>query len=123
MRVTPSATTPDSENDPAYRHLDNTTMNYLTATAAALAIASLSVGCATVRDTYAPNGRKAYSLNCSGVARGWDKCYSAAGDICKAAGYDVITMNGEPFAVASANRQGGFGAMSSERAMVVACKG
>ena len=97
-------------------------MKFLTPIVAVVAVC-IGTGCATVRDTYAPDGRKAYSLNCSGAARGWDKCYSAAGEICKAAGYDVITMNGEPFAVASATRQGGFAAMTSERAMVVACKG
>ena len=46
----------------------------------ALVLAALAlVGCATVHQTYAPDGRRAYALNCSGLARGWDKCMDAAG--------------------------------------------
>ncbi len=36
-------------------------------------------GCATTDKSYAPDGRVAYMLNCSGLARGWDKCFAAAG--------------------------------------------
>ena len=39
-------------------------------------------GCATVKETYSQDGSKAYTINCSGLARGWDKCYSSAGDLC-----------------------------------------
>jgi len=42
-----------------------------------LALLALA-GCATVKETYAPDGRKSYTLNCSGAARGWDKCEAAA---------------------------------------------
>ena len=28
-------------------------------------------GCASVKESYGPDGRKAYALNCSGLARGW----------------------------------------------------
>ena len=38
-----------------------------------LLASTLLSSCATVRETYASDGRKAYSLNCSGTARGWDK--------------------------------------------------
>ncbi|MBU9236220.1 hypothetical protein KTD19_27995 [Burkholderia multivorans] len=79
-------------------------------------------GCATVRQTYAPDGRVAYALNCSGLARGWDKCLAAAGDKCGSAGYDILDRSGELTAAASANRTAGFGAISGERAMVIACK-
>lgn len=56
----------------------------------AAALLPFLVACATVKDTYSADGRKAYTLNCSGTARGWDKCYAAAGEICKEAGYDVL---------------------------------
>ena len=81
---------------------------------------------ATVKETYAPDGRKAYTLNCSGTARGWDKCYAAAGDLCKAAGYDVLSRNTEDVSLASVGGGGGsFGGSAvktNERFMVVACK-
>jgi uncharacterized protein YceK len=54
-----------------------------------LALALLvTTGCATVKETYALDGRKSYTLNCSGAARGWDKCEAAAGEICQTKGYD-----------------------------------
>lgn len=91
-----------------------------------LLIAAFVSGCATVRETYAADGRKAYTLNCSGTARGWDKCFSAAGDICKEAGYDVLDRNGEVASFAaiggSSGSFGGSAVRTSERAMVVACK-
>lgn len=98
-----------------------------------LIISALTLGlvaCATVRESYAPDGRKAYNLNCSGTARGWDKCYSAAGELCGAKGYDVLTKNNEPVAMgtagasASANSAsyGSSFVMTSERSMLIACK-
>jgi len=94
---------------------------------ASIAFASLVlVACATVHESYAPDGRKAYSLNCSGTARGWDKCYSAAGNICAAAGYDVLDRTSEDVSSASAGgNSGGFGAFAvktNERSMLIACK-
>ncbi|CFL83495.1 hypothetical protein [Burkholderia pseudomallei] len=79
-------------------------------------------GCATVHETYAPDGRKAYALNCSGMARGWDKCLSAAGEKCGAAGYDVLDRSGEMSAVAAGTSHGFGGGITGERSMVVACK-
>jgi len=92
-----------------------------------LTLAVTLVGCATVRESYAPDGRKAYTLNCSGLARGWDKCFEAAGDLCKSAGYDILERSDEPAAVASiggnASGFGGSSALTSERSMVIACRG
>jgi len=79
-------------------------------------------GCATVKPSYGPDGRPAFTLNCSGTARGWDKCYAAAGELCKSQGYDILDRTSEDSAVIGANSQGGFGAKSNERSMLVACK-
>lgn len=93
---------------------------------ATLACLGLLTGCATTRTTYAPDGRKAYTLNCSGLARGWDKCFAAAGNICGEKGYDVIDRSDEPASMATAaGSNGSFGASSAhtnERSMVIACK-
>ena len=82
--------------------------------------------CATVHQTYAPDGRKAYTLNCSGLARGWDKCFAAAGELCGTSGYDVIGRDGEPISIAGfgANGSGAssFAGSTFERSMEVACK-
>src|ERR1700740_1229778 len=83
-------------------------------------------GCATVHESYAPDGRKAYTLNCSGAARGWDKCYSAAGSVCGTAGYDVLDRSGEDVKLASAGGNAhSFGASAvktNERSMLIVCR-
>lgn len=90
------------------------------------ALGLLLTACATVSESYAPDGRKAYTLNCSGLARGWDKCFKAAGDLCKTAGYDIIDRNSEDAATGgiggNANGFGGSMAKTNERSMVIACK-
>ena len=83
-------------------------------------------GCATVRETHAPDGRKAYALNCSGLTRGWDKCQKAAGDICGSAGYDILDQVSEDSAF-NRDRESSIGAVShaiksNERSMLIACK-
>ena len=96
-------------------------------TTIALALAIILTGCATVRETHAPDGRKAIALNCSGTARGWDKCFIAAGDRCGSAGFDVISANSEPVSGAFVSSYGknvsGYATSTSERTMVVSCKG
>jgi hypothetical protein len=91
-----------------------------------ISIVLFTTGCATVTETVAPDGRKAYALNCSGTARGWDKCYSAAGEKCGATGYDILDRNSEDLAAFSAGgSSSGFaasGARTSERTMLIACK-
>lgn len=87
----------------------------------ALAVIS-TAGCATVRESYAPDGRKAYALNCSGTARGWDKCLAAAGEKCAAAGYDVLDRNSEDAGTLGASNSTLVGVKTNERTMLVACK-
>jgi hypothetical protein len=96
----------------------------------AVSVTALLGACATVKETYSADGRKAYTLNCSGTARGWDKCYAAAGEICKDAGYDILDRTSEDVSIAAVGGSfnssgGGFGGSSTktnERSMVIACK-
>ncbi|MEX3942771.1 hypothetical protein AB4Y44_25015 [Paraburkholderia sp. BR10937] len=86
-------------------------------------VAMLTLGaCATVHESFAPNRRPAYTLNCSGFVRGWDKCFEAAGEICKTAGFDVIDRSDEDADAVEASRSGLFGTKTNERSMVIACK-
>lgn len=78
--------------------------------------------CASVKESYGPDGRKAYALNCSGAARGWDKCFSKAGEICKGSGYDVLDRTGESSAAIGGYGNGFYGGLSSERSMIISCK-
>jgi hypothetical protein len=86
-------------------------------------VASLMIlcGCASVSETYTPDGRKAYALNCSGTARGWDKCQKAAGDLCGIKGYKVLDRSSEDTASIGGSTRGFFGAKTNERSMLVAC--
>ncbi|PVX77196.1 hypothetical protein [Paraburkholderia unamae] len=87
-----------------------------------IALPCLLAACATVHESYAPDGQKAYTLNCSGMARGWDKCFSKAGELCGAHGYSVIDRNGESGAVFGGTSNGWGGGSTMERSMVVECK-
>lgn len=78
-------------------------------------------GCATVHKSYAPDGSRAYTLNCSGLARGWDKCFEAAGNLCGTAGYSVIDRSDERMSTLGGGPSGFFGARTNERAMVIEC--
>lgn len=95
-------------------------------TIAILAAVSALAGCATVHESYAPDGQKAYTLNCSGLARGWDKCFEAAGNLCKDSGYTVVDRSDEAVSTisgaATATGGGFMGAHTNERSMVVECK-
>jgi|ERR1017187_2817522 hypothetical protein len=101
-------------------------INTATLIAIACATCLAAVGCATSRQSFAPDGRQAYTLNCSGLARGWDKCFSAAGNICGARGYDVLDRSDESASMATVggNRSsfGGSSVKTNERSMLVACK-
>ena len=92
--------------------------------AAVLALASCSG--VNVTESYAPDGRRAYAIDCSGDRGGWDKCYSAAGNSCGTAGYDIIDRTSEDVAGGTtAGISSGFFGSSGKthaRSLVVACK-
>jgi hypothetical protein len=95
-------------------------------------------GCASVYETHGADGRKAYAINCSGKARGWDKCLQAAGEKCGELGYDILDRNSEDTATitggsnsqfggntngfSGSSHSGIFGTKSNERSMLIACK-
>ena len=64
--------------------------------------------CAIVHETYLPDGSKGYSISCDGAAVGMNVCFEKAGDLCGAAGYDLINREGQivPAGVAAATVQG-----------------
>lgn len=93
-------------------------------------VAFAVVGCATANKTYGPNGKEAHSISCNGAANSMGTCLEKAGEICGAAGYDVLVQNGSatPFGMANGyanNTSAGFsgfaGAMVS-RNILVQCR-
>jgi len=65
--------------------------------------------CASASKTYAPDGREAYNLNCSGTARNWGMCNQKAGELCGSKGYDVVTRNGEQGAMVNGSSDSSIG--------------
>lgn len=79
-------------------------------------------GCATSSKTYGPDGREAYSLNCSGAAMSWGACESKAGDICGARGYTIVSRGSDQSAMIGGAASGFGGSSSANRSMLVQCK-
>ena len=88
-----------------------------------LALALVLAGCASSSKTYGPDGREAYTLNCSGLARSWTMCAEKAGEICGTRGYDVVgAAGGSTGGMATVSRSGGFAGSGFERSMLIQCK-
>ena len=85
-------------------------------------LASLLASCGSSTKTFGPDGREAYSLTCSGLARNWGMCLEKAGEICEKRGYDVITATGDQGAVVNFDQSGEFASTTRTRNMVIACK-
>lgn len=79
-------------------------------------------GCASASRTYGPDGKEAYSLNCSGWARTWGMCYEKAGDLCGTRGYEIIGQGSDRGAIASVTPSGGFAGSTISRSLLVRCK-
>ena len=90
----------------------------------ALVAASVLViaGCADVRESYAPDGRKAYELSCSGTVRDWDDCYSKAESLCSPRAYDILRKSDGESLPAYKRAGGLYGSQADERSMLIACQ-
>lgn len=86
------------------------------------AIALLLTGCATGKSIYLPDGRQGHAIDCSGVPMTWGDCYAKAGTICKTAGYDIVSKEGEESAGVAGTQYGVFGNQTYKRSLVIACK-
>lgn len=103
-----------------------------------LLLCIMLAGCASASHTYGPDGRDAYSLNCSGAARTWGMCLEKAGDLCGTRGYEVLQASSEEGFIAAANAGASisgnranfagsgssafFAGTTHSRSMLIACK-
>lgn len=78
--------------------------------------------CASASKTYGPDGKEAYSINCSGLARTWGMCYEKAGNLCGTRGYEVVGQGSDRGAIASVSPTGGFAGTTISRSLLVKCK-
>lgn len=79
-------------------------------------------GCVTAKKTYAPDGREAFTIECSGQALNWGMCYQKAGELCGAKGYDTIVRTGDEGGSVTATQYGVIGGSVITRSLVIACK-
>lgn len=75
-------------------------------------------GCATAKPTYGPDGKAAYTIECSGTAGSWGMCYRKAGDLCGSSGYKVINQAGDKGLIAT----GAILTSTQSRSMLVECR-
>lgn len=88
-----------------------------------LVAAAAALGCASSTQTYTPDGREGYSLNCSGTARTWGMCEQKAGEICGSRGYNILSTSGDQGVIATASSGGNFFATSTiSRTMLIVCR-
>ena len=79
-------------------------------------------GCAMASKTYTSDGRQGFSIDCSGSALSWGKCYEKAGELCGARGYDVLEKAGDEGSTMTGNQFGLYGGTIMTRNLVIACK-
>ncbi|WP_300720034.1 hypothetical protein [Pseudomonas sp.] len=53
-------------------------------------------GCASTSPTYLADGQQGLSIDCSGEAMSWAKCYEQADESCAAKGYTLVGTDGTP---------------------------
>lgn len=61
-----------------------------------LAVLTTLAGCASATPTYLKSGQQALSIDCSGQALSWDKCYEKAQQSCPGGNYNIIGADGKP---------------------------
>ena len=86
-----------------------------------LALVSLG-GCATASNTYLADGKQGLSIDCSGEAMSWAKCYEKAEACCAGTGYTIIGTDGTPALEEQDKTLGVDVGNFKSRNIVVACK-
>ncbi|HSH72105.1 MAG TPA: hypothetical protein VK974_03515 [Methylophilaceae bacterium] len=77
--------------------------------------------CVTATPTYAPDGSKAHSIDCSDEFLTWGSCYEKAGEICKEKGYTVVAGGTDSKSTVSGNQYGVVGSTTQTRSLVIKC--
>ena len=109
-------------------------MHYVLLAAIAAGVISLA-GCSNSKQIYTADGQQGHVVTCTPAWTGgligqlassstsWGQCYEKAGELCGAAGYDLIQQIGEGGAYGQAGQGGGFVSSTNNRTMIVKCKG
>lgn len=87
-----------------------------------ICLAALVSGCVAPKRIRLPDGNQGYAITCNGSARTWNWCYEQAGKACGAAGYDVLTQDGEQSPNGVATQYGAMIGSNVTRSMLIRCK-
>jgi len=110
-------------------------MGRATTVATLALLAACVAGCSSSKAVYTSTGAVGHTVSCNPVWRGglvgqladastsWNQCYERAGEICGAAGYDILDRTGETGSYGQAGQYGGFVSTTNNRSMVIKCKG
>lgn len=79
-------------------------------------------GCATASNTYLPDGKQGLSIDCSGEAMSWAKCYEKADASCAGTGYTIVGTDGSSAVKESEKTMGVDLGNFTSRTVVVMCK-
>ena len=86
-------------------------------------LALLALGrCATASNTYLADGKQGLSIDCSGEAMSWAKCYEKADASCAGTGYSIVGTDGSPAVKDSEKTLGVDVGNFNSRNIVVVCK-
>lgn len=88
---------------------------------ALIAVLAIS-GCASVSKTYLGDGEQGLTIDCSGEANSWEKCYQKADDSCAGTGYRIVGTDGTPLTKESDKTLGVDVGNFKGRSLVVVCK-
>src|SRR6516164_9798459 len=103
-------------------------MHYVLVAAIAAGAISLA-GCVKSEQTYTADGQQGHVINCTpgwtggivgavaNASTSWGQCYQRAGEICGAAGYDIIQQVGEGGVYGQGGQGGGFVSSTNNRMM------
>ena len=79
----------------------------------------------TTESVYAPDGKQAILIDCSGEFSTWGECQGKAGELCQERGYEVIERDTDTGVSSSVSGSGGsiFGSTSTTvtRTMMIRC--
>lgn len=79
-------------------------------------------GCATASNTYLPDGQQGLSIDCSGEAMSWGKCYEKADASCAGTGYTIVGTDGSSAVKDSEKTMGVDVGNFTSRTIVLMCK-
>jgi hypothetical protein len=88
-------------------------------------LVGMVAGCAsgpTSRQTYLPDGRQGFVIECPGTNQSWGDCYQQAGEVCGGRGYAVVSQVGDQGQRSGAHVYEAWSQSVMTRSLMIACQ-